>query len=457
MNESYWQKTAHKEKYPSIQQDMNVDIVIIGGGLTGISLAYRLRKAMFNIIVLEKDEIGSKTSGHTTAKITYLHDMIYQMLDEYYGYPYAKMFFESNKEALIEIEDIIMDENIQCDYKRNEAIIYTLEKENVSKMKREKELLESFGVEVKEDVIENALYSISVNKQGIFHPLKYLYALACICDKEGIRLYEHSKVEKVSKHNDYFIIDVNSHKIQCDYVVHATRYPFVYKGLYFMKLTQQREYVQYGISKDIDSRSLLCIDSPSVSERPIEKGKIEIGKNDVMHPIEWFAQDSEAVRLVPYIGKFNHYDEYMAFGYRKWGMTLSHVASKLISDEILGIKNEYTKLYSFHHHSIPLISKQLPILIKHIKKGMIDNRFGNEVKHLKKSEGAVLKIDNQLTAVYKDENNKCHYFSPYCPHLKCIIQFNAKTKTWDCPCHGSTYDAYGNLMLGPSLYDLKKK
>lgn len=457
MNESYWQKTAYKEKYPTIDQNKNVDIVIIGGGLTGISLAYRLRKAMFSVVVLEKDEIGSKTSGHTTAKVTYLHDLIYQILDHYYGYPYAKMFYESNKEALEEIEDIINKENIHCDYKKNENVLYTLEEANVDKMKKEKEILESFGVNVKDNVIKDALYSISVDKQGIFHPLKYLYSLAAICQKDGIQIYEHSKVEKVSKYHDYFHIDVNHHKIQCDYVVHATRYPFVYRGLYFMKLMQQREYVRYGISKNIDGRSLLCIDNPSVSERPIEKGKLIIGKNDVLHPIEWFAQDSEAIRVIPYIGKFNHYDEYMAFGYRKWGMTLSHVASKLISDQILGIENQYTKLYSFHHHSIPLITKQFPLLLKDVKKGMIDNHFPKEIDHLKKNEGAVIKKDHQLIAVYKDENNKCHYFSPYCPHLKCIIQFNAKTKTWDCPCHGSTYDSYGNLMLGPSLYDLKKK
>ena len=66
-------------------------------------------------------------------------------------------------------------------------------------------------------------------------------------------------------------------------------------------------------------------------------------------------------------------------------------------------------------------------------------------------------IDDKLTAVYKDENNECYYFSPYCPHLKCIIEFNKKTQTWDCPCHGSTYDAYGHLILGPSLHDLERK
>ena len=131
MNSSYWQKTADKQGYPSINKNMNVDIVIIGGGLTGISLAYRLRNAMFNVVVLEKEEIGYGTSGHTTAKITYLHDIIYSELNEYYGYPYAKMFYESNKEAFDEIKSIIQKENIQCDYKENESVIYTNDEINV--------------------------------------------------------------------------------------------------------------------------------------------------------------------------------------------------------------------------------------------------------------------------------------------------------------------------------------
>lgn len=457
MNESYWQKTAQKKNYPSVDKDMNVDIVIVGGGLTGITLAYRLRKAMFNVVLLEKDEIGSETSGHTTAKITYLHDLIYTDLDEYYGNEYTRMYYESNKEALDEIKEIIDTENIQCDYKENESIIYTNNETNVEKMKKEKTILESFGVKVKENIIDNALYSIGIDKQAIFHPLKYLYTLTDICSKDDIQIFEHSKVTQVKKVDDYFMIDVNQHKIQCDYVVHASRYPFVYRGMYFLRIIQEREYVQYGISLNNDNRSILCVDHPAISQRPVEKGEIEIGKNEVKNPIQWYAQDSEALRIIPYIGKLKYpYDEYIAFGYNKWGMTLSHVASKLIADDIIGKENKYAKLYSMNHYSLSLMKKKFPILYKHVKKGMIDNRKGEE-KKLEKKEGTVMMIDDKLTAVYKDENNECYYFSPYCPHLKCIIEFNKKTQTWDCPCHGSTYDAYGHLILGPSLHDLERK
>lgn len=458
MNSSYWQKTAYKQNYPSINQDMNVDIVIIGGGLTGMSLAYRLKDAMFNVVVLEKDEIGNGTSGHTTAKITYLHDIVYSELNDYYGYPYAKMYYDSNKEAFDDIRRIIYKENISCDYQENENVLYTNDEMNVIKLRKEKELLESFGITVKENVVKDALYSISIRHQAIFHPLKYLYRLSDICHKNGIRIYEHSKVNKVKRIKDYFEIDVNGCKIHCDYVIHATRYPFIYRKLYFMKLLQKREYVQYGISTNSDHRSLLCIDTPSISHRQVEKGSIEIGKDTVRNPIKWFAQDSEALRIIPYIGRLNNnYDEFIAFGYRKWGMTLSHVASKIIADEILGVENEYTRLYSFHHHSYSLMQKKIPILCKHVKKGFIDNRKVEGINHLKNNEGAVMKVNNELTAVYKDSKGECHYFSPYCPHLKCIIEFNSKTQTWDCPCHGSTYDAYGKLMIGPSLYDLKEK
>lgn len=457
VNESYWQKTAQKQVYPKINQNKKCDVVIIGGGLTGISLAYRLKDCGLKVIVLEEKEIGSQTSGHTTAKITFLHDLIYTYLNEYYSYHIAKKFFLSNKEAMNDIETIIEKEKIACDYYKNENVLYTFKKENVIKLKQEKELLESFGVKVKENVIKNALYSISIDNQAIFHPLKYLYALASLCRKDGIEIYENSQVKKVHRIKEEFLIDVNSYQVQCSDVVHATRYPFVYKGLYFMKVMAKREYVQYGICENQERRSLLCVDKKSISQRPVGNGLLEIGKNEVKNPIRWFAMDSETLRLIPYIGKLSKKrNEYIAFGYRKWGMSLSHVASKIIYDDLLEKENKYKALYENHYCSLSLIKKQLPLFMKDIKKGMIDNHFPPS-KKLKNNEGAVMKIDGELIAVYKDNHGECHYMNPYCPHFKCIVQFNNKTKTWDCPCHGSTYDAYGKLINGPSLKNLNNK
>ncbi|WRK53417.1 Rieske 2Fe-2S domain-containing protein [Coprobacillaceae bacterium CR2/5/TPMF4] len=46
--------------------------------------------------------------------------------------------------------------------------------------------------------------------------------------------------------------------------------------------------------------------------------------------------------------------------------------------------------------------------------------------------------------------------SPYCPHLKCVVEFNLQDRTWCCPCHGSIYNCYGKLLNGPATSSLKK-
>lgn len=456
MNKSYWQKTRHKQEYPSLQKDLNVDIVIIGGGLTGISLAYRLKKAMFDVVLLEQDEIGCGASGHSMAQITLLQDCIYTDLNDYYGYSYAKMYYESNAKAMEEIKEWIRDEKIDCDYEENEYILYTNDKMKIIKMKKEKQLLESFGIKVYENVYDQAIYSISIKKQVLFHPLKYLDALAKICQQYHIEIYEHSKVEKVKRIKDYYKVDVNQHVIQCDYVIHATQYPLLYHSFSFIKFLYRREFIQYGLLKNNDKRSLLCEDKPIKSYRKVDIGSLNIGNKVMKKSLKWNCQDYYSLRIIPYIGRFDlRYDEYIACGYHLWGMTLSNVASRLIADEILGIDNPYRLLYSKRHYSYPLIKKNIPLLYQHYKNAYFHQKSIETLKNLKKDDGMIIEKEGKKYAVYRDGEGKDHYFYPYCPHMKCLLSFQRETKTWECPCHGSSFDAYGKVIMGPSLSDLK--
>lgn len=447
MNKSYYEYNINKKNYKKIDKDIHSDIVIIGGGLTGITLAYLLKDSGYDISIIEENQIGSQTSGHTTAKITYLHALIYYELAHYYNKKIAYMYYKSNKEALQMIEDIINKEKIDCDYKKNKSIIYTNDIKIKEKMIKQKQLLESFGEKVEESS-QDYLYSISLDNQAIFHPLKYLYSLLSRIDHK-IHIYENSKVIKINRGHE-FELEVNHHKVTCDYVVHATRYPFIYKGLYFSKLIQKQEYVYY-LDKQDSHNSLLCLDQ-SLSYRPIDNGSIHIGNDKGL--MNWFAEDSISLRIIPYIKELS-YDEYIAYGYNKWGMTMSMVAAKLINDYILNIDNPYSYLYGSSHYSYQAFKDKMPMLIRNMKKGFIDNRKCDN-SELKMNEGKIMKINHRLVAVYRDKQGY-HYFSPYCPHLKCIIEFNKKTKCWNCPCHGSIFDAYGHLMIGPSLYDLKEK
>ncbi|MFR1170011.1 MAG: NAD(P)/FAD-dependent oxidoreductase, partial [Coprobacillus cateniformis] len=248
MNQSYWQKTSKKKIGKKIETDIATDIVIIGGGLSGVALAYQLKDSPYQVIVVDKDELGSHTSGHTTAKVTTLHSTLYRDITKHYDIHQAYLYYKSNQQAFDEIENIIQKENIACDYQKNNSFIYTDDPNYVKDIQEQTDIFHSLRIETIHD--ENHLASLGLKNQAIFHPLKYLYKLVDICQKSGVSFYEHSEVTHIERKDDSFIIDINEHHIQCHYLVHATRYPFIRKGLYFFKLFQEKEYIDYIIEQN---------------------------------------------------------------------------------------------------------------------------------------------------------------------------------------------------------------
>jgi Rieske Fe-S protein len=78
------------------------------------------------------------------------------------------------------------------------------------------------------------------------------------------------------------------------------------------------------------------------------------------------------------------------------------------------------------------------------------------VEQIARDSGAVLRRGLTKVAVYRDAAGKVHERSAVCPHLGCIVQWNAAEKTWDCPCHGSRFDKLGTVINGPANTDLSK-
>lgn len=452
MNQSYWQKTTRKRTEKVLNKDITADIAIIGGGLAGVSLAYQLKDSPYRIIVLEKDAMGSHTTGHTTAKLTTLHGLLYQKITKNYDIHQAYLYYRSNDKALKEIQNIIKRESISCDYQENSSYIYTDDPQYVKDIEEQKKILESLRVEVVED--NQHLASIGLKNQAIFHPLKYLFALIQGCQKSGVQFFEYSQVTHIERKNKLFTLSVNHHKVKCQYLIHATRYPFIKKGIYFMKLFQQREYVDYKETQK-GKDSYLCIDQ-TCSYRPLMNDDSLMIHRDAK---DWYAQDSIPLRGIPYIGRIHQYQqEFIIYGFQKWGMTLSQVAARLIADLILERDNPYEELYSCHYFSIASAKQYTQKIINNVTRGYWSQRFHTRsIQSLDVKEGAIVKVDGHLTAVYKDGQEKLHYFSPYCPHLKCLVHFDKKSQTWVCPCHQSVYDAYGQLIEGPSIFSLHKR
>lgn len=449
MNQSYWQKTTKHKKQNVVQTDMATDIVIIGGGLSGVSLAYQLKDSSKQVIVLEQDELGSHTSGHTTAKLTTLHGTLYQQIEAHYDIHQAYLYYKSNEEALHEIKKRIDDENIECDLQQVTSYIYANQPCQIRSIQKQRDIFDSFRVPYVED--EQFICSMGLTKQYIFHPLKYLYALVDICQNHHIQFFENSGVTQVERVNNHFILHVNNHSIECQYLIHATRYPSIKDKFFYMKLFQEKEYINYCCTqKGMDCQ--LCLDE-QYSYRPL---KNQHSLQITPHANQWYAMDSIPLRGIPYIGEI-HNHEYVIYGFQKWGMTLSQVAAKLISDLIQERDNPYEQLYSCRYFSLSFAREYYDTFLNHLMEGYVYQHFCKEkIENIQKKDGAIIRKDGKLMAVYRDEKGEYHYFSPYCPHMKGILSFDKIHQMWICPCHQSLFDAYGKRCEGPSVKSMNK-
>lgn len=145
--ESLWIKLEKdlSETCKTLENNEECDVCIIGGGITGLSTAYYLTKAGKKVIILERDKLGYKTTGNTTAKITSQHGLFYKHLIDDFNKEYAKKYYTANQEAIENIEKIIKNEKIECDFKRQNAYVFTKDKAEIQKIKDEVEAVKAIG------------------------------------------------------------------------------------------------------------------------------------------------------------------------------------------------------------------------------------------------------------------------------------------------------------------------
>ena len=148
---------------------------------------------------------------------------------------------------------------------------------------------------------------------------------------------------------------------------------------------------------------------------------------------------------------------YVATGFNKWGMTTSNIAASIITDKILGQKNEYEEIFKSTRLEPVKNIKEMTNMVKEginslvIKKLEIPKEEANQIQN---GEGKIVEVNGQKIGIYKDKEGKIYKVNPVCKHLGCELSWNNLDKTWDCPCHGSRYDYKGKLIYGPSVKNL---
>lgn len=432
--ESIWEKSTERISFPLLDGDMKTDVLIIGGGITGILCAHFLEKHGVDYVLVEANRICSGVTSKTTAKLTAQHGLIYSKLLRVYGEEKAKLYLSANISALNAYRE--MCSAINCGFTEADNYIYSLD--SVDKIKEEYKTLKLLGADTElcfdTELPFQIAGAVKIKDQAFFHPLVFLYSVA-----RSLYIRENTRVTELAPGK----AKTNRGDIQYNKLICATHFPFINKhGMYFVKMYQHRSYVIALKNAPRLNGMYMDEDSKGYSFRRFEDmlllggnghrtGRNGSGWNDLnelalrFYPdsrvvSRWATQDCISLDSVPYIGLYSRNTPQMlvATGYNKWGMTSAMVAAMVITDMIIGKNNPYSSMFS------PQRSILHPQLFS--------NLFSTAVSLLTPT-------------------------TPRCPHLGCALKYNKQEHSWDCSCHGSRFSEEGQLLDSPAQKDLREK
>lgn len=496
MNSLWIETTKNQLHLKSLTQNLETEVCIIGAGLFGLTTAYYLTKQGKKVVVVEKDDIGEKVSGNTTGKITSQHGLFYSHLIEDYGINYAQKYLGVNEKAIQNIKEIIDTEQIECDFEEQSAYVFTTNQDEVIEIEKEVDAVNKLGKKAK--LITNVdkpfkmTAGIEFDNQAQFHPRKYMIGLANVILKDN-QIYNYTTATDVQKYGEKFLIATDRGNVLADSVVLATHYPIVnFPGFYFIKMYQSTSYIiAIETNSKIPEGMYITAKEPVYSFRSAKynnKNIVLIGgsehktgeaiadnshytelekKAKELYPdckvlFRWNTRDCISLDKIPYIGEFSNLykNMYVGTGFKKWGMTFSNIAGKIVSDKILGKQNEYEDLFTPTRLK-PIKNRwEVKNMLKETVDSIALNKFKidpSSISEIENDNASIMKIDGENIGIYKDKNGKLYAVSPVCTHLGCLLTWNNIDKTWDCPCHGSRFDYMGKNIYEPAIKDLNVK
>ena len=503
-NVSFWIDSTPFISCGKVNQDIQTEVLIVGGGIAGLTTAYKLLEAGKKIVLVEDGFIGSGESGRTTAHLASALDDRYYSLEKTFGKQATKLAAESHSAAIDEIERIVTQWNIECSFKRVNGYLFLHETDKEDTLDKELIATQNAGLStalLKETpAIEGgeSIPCLAFGNQAQFQVLHYLKGLVDAIIAMGGIIYTEARATHVSKKG----AEVNGFTFSADYVVVATNSPINDVLTMHTKQFAYRTYVIAGkVPKgklphnlwwdtgDHESESLSkpyhyvrlehfdekhdLLIAGGEDHKTGQANEEEISQAERYNRLElwtrkyfpllddityrWSGQIVEPLDSLGFMGK-NPGDEniFIITGDSGNGMTHTTIGAMIICDSIMGIKNKWEDLYSpsritvgtavdFIKEAGNLASQYLDWFSPSNLKNTADLSVG---------EGEVLSFGLKKIAVYRNYDNSLHAFSAVCPHLGCIVQWNRDEKSFDCPCHGSRFACDGKVINGPSETNL---
>jgi glycine/D-amino acid oxidase-like deaminating enzyme/nitrite reductase/ring-hydroxylating ferredoxin subunit len=502
-NISFWTDTSELPARNPLRNNMETDVVIVGGGLAGLSAAYCLTQSGKKVVLVEDGDIGSGETGRTTAHLVTALDERYYELEKTFGEEKTRLIAESHRMAIDFIEHTVKKENIDCGFERINGYLFRHATDKKNSLQKEFEAALKAGVEIKEvDKVPGMLRDVKALcflNQAQFHPLKYLQGLCNAIEKKGGSIFTGTFASKIN-HNG--ITTSEGYEVKAGFVVVATNSPVNNRYTMFAKQYAYRTYVIGALVQKDQLPKALWWDTGdfgnSSKNHPFHyvrlhpyneqydllisggedhptanTNKTKVSEEDRYKLLEnwtrahfpaggiiyhWSGQVLQPMDGIAFIGRnpFEKDNVYIITGDSGIGMTYCSFAGILITDLINGKENKWEKLYSPSRFTLKesgaaaklLADDLVYVLKKWFYKGTV------ELTALKNGEAAIIKKDETKIGAYRDESGRFHLVSVECTHLKCMVLWNNDEKSWDCPCHGSRFTYEGKVMNGPANANL---
>lgn len=496
---SYWIDTAPGEPRPALTEDITVDVAVIGAGMAGLSTAWEVARSGRSVAVLEAGRLVEGVTGHTTAKLTALHSLVYQRLCRTRGVDGARLYGRSQMEALGRAAELVDELGIDCDWESAPAFTYATEQGRVPELRAEAEAAREAGLPAEfvtdTDLPFPVAGAVRVADQVQFHPRKYLLALAEALTRHGGRLHEHTRVVGLHEGEPCRLDTEAGHTVTARDVVVATHYPIFDRAMLFARLSPRREVVLTApidagraprgmyITPEENTRSVRTAPyrdgtrlliatgehfTPGESDSEGHLDRLADWATEHFGPLEftyrWATQDNDSSDTVPLVGPLHAASRhtYVATGFGGWGLSGGVMAGLLLSALIDGRKPPWAGLYD--PRRVATVLREAPALLKYqakVAQHFVGDRLaplaGGSVDDVAPGEGAVMRLGTHVCAVSRDDSGQVHVVSARCTHLGCLVAFNRAERTWECPCHGSRFDPDGNVVQGPATRPLERR